>query len=894
MAITRVILEYCSSMAVEEREVAIDPMQLAAVDLSLRAMSGNPPAARVDPEVGKPSRFKLQTLTAHMVDAPGAPAIVRRRSILGTVWRSIASMILEAADAPEERSALILYHVRQIIAHLHQADLIPDSLYNYPLQNGSATLWRPPALQLLYSRILTSLSDAVWRAHEEKASAEAAATGTQQRFLGYDVPGTRYKLKVRDLGPEVWMEFALWSCIEGGLVQEAAQILQQILDRPQGSQRWGVIRWDLVQGSSVDDSKSARVDWDGIKSRTGGMVGRIEGYSGDPPFVELGPRTISTESVTAVIDSLIAGLPVNWAHQGTPWSALGLIKELLDMLSRDGYVRSDDEWDRMLLRVFESARSPFPATHDTLKEQLDVINALDPTAVTANTQAKDFVHIPTKRQSVIVRSVLQDACSVAIENADLNSALSTFLQLLPGSARIAFVRTGRPYGSDGIISTGDSEGNFVCPRCDHLLGGTEKLAEHLRRASRCALSSDQPSAERPGRTSTATAERAHSTSADSADKRLVHEDANTSSLTVGFPVATALLARLLDLVTEAEAFDVGRWLFRGAGLQQPAIEEAMFTDPELTPSVLRFAGLTADTDILIKIASSLPPSIPLATLQALLQYQIMVENWQNVEDLLRHLDEVADGSWTTHIQVLLTKAILRLERRSRTGSSSSAVSIRHPTSLDTAISLLQRLIQGDYGRPDSGNGLPEMNVDAHCDAILRMCASASPTVMSICPSAHDAPPKKGLHGKVPPRIFNTLLREVVRDHGSQGGLEFWFLWCQDAPLTDLVRDGGPKIPRLPPEARLSSSPLLPATIRLPGKGFPPWMSGGSRREQLVKPNLLTVHIILGKAIEEREDIKASSAEENRRLDALVDHQTLSKIEEVIEWGQDMLQRVELS
>ncbi|MCJ1360972.1 hypothetical protein MMC16_000067 [Acarospora aff. strigata] len=292
---------------------------------------------------------KLPSLDDLTGDRTGRFNTARDRS-LRQIWQSIGSMILRAADCSEDKSAPTMSNVYQIIAYLHNVGAMPTTMYNYAPPIDPAALQRPPTLTLLSARILTTLSDAVWRAKEKEAITKAAAVGAELADKGYVRPSVRSTPRVRDLGHAVWLDLVLWACVESGYVSEGAWILNEMKQR-EGDKRWSTTNWKALQEAS--QSSGTETEW--IRWFTTAVPWTNEGYSRENPLVEMGSRTISSEVVTAIIDGLL-----NTARAGsdnelnTPGVLLNEIVSLKTILERDSFVLSPRTWNSVILRLLES------------------------------------------------------------------------------------------------------------------------------------------------------------------------------------------------------------------------------------------------------------------------------------------------------------------------------------------------------------------------------------------------------------------------------------------------------------------------------------------------------------------------------------------------------------
>ena len=236
-----------------------------------------------DPPYEITSKTQPQPTTFALNDFTGPDDVSWQRNsdgpdqdVIGQIWRCVGYLIIEAADRKPEETTKIMSYVHQILAHMHHYDAIPNSLYNYKLAKDPSSLRRPPTLHLLTSRILTILSDSVWKAHEQAIIAEAAQVGAKYVYKGHELPGAEYTPRIRKLNLATWLELVLWSCIEGGRIAIAAWIVHQVSVR-QDESRWNAINWEELHNSAIKAGSDASLsDWQNYYKRS---AGTREGYN---------------------------------------------------------------------------------------------------------------------------------------------------------------------------------------------------------------------------------------------------------------------------------------------------------------------------------------------------------------------------------------------------------------------------------------------------------------------------------------------------------------------------------------------------------------------------------------------------------------------------------------
>ncbi|KPI42723.1 putative oxido [Cyphellophora attinorum] len=228
-----------------------------------------------------------------------------RPTVMSCILRSLGYMVIASAKSSTPEPQSIVSTVRQALAKVHHHNLVPPSIYDYRLTPHSATVGRTPVLHLLSGRILTALSDAVWRSLQSETIASAVAERGSIEQVYKDPPGGRFRLRVRELGPEVWLEFILWCCVEEGSAFVGAELIEGLMKELE--EPWFAINWS----SGKDKQTTPLIDWDRVHGRTGGPFGRIEGYSAEQPLAAIPKHTVSTEVVLSLIDAQITSAPVN-------------------------------------------------------------------------------------------------------------------------------------------------------------------------------------------------------------------------------------------------------------------------------------------------------------------------------------------------------------------------------------------------------------------------------------------------------------------------------------------------------------------------------------------------------------------------------------------------------
>ncbi|KAK0252773.1 hypothetical protein LTS09_012190 [Friedmanniomyces endolithicus] len=274
-----------------------------------------------------------------------------KRLALGVVWRALGAMIISCGDGPVRPEIL------EIIAHLHHQDLLPKDIYTHVPRDDETAIQQPPTLHLLSSRILTSLSDAAWRAHEQVIVDKASATGGRYIPLRPEIPGTAYRIHIAGLRPEVWLELVLWACLHGHWVLEGAAILRSVCK--QANPVWKPISWR----SLVPVSSGSSEDWHKLDYI---FNTRSPKTMDQEAVVHNVKSTVSSEVVDAYIDALLSQLNAADADSAVrPTHVLQDLMLLHEFLDRSDLKPGRGSRDAVVLRFVEAVGPTVNPSHVT-------------------------------------------------------------------------------------------------------------------------------------------------------------------------------------------------------------------------------------------------------------------------------------------------------------------------------------------------------------------------------------------------------------------------------------------------------------------------------------------------------------------------------------------------
>ncbi|GAB7361990.1 hypothetical protein MBLNU230_g2026t1 [Neophaeotheca triangularis] len=239
--------------------------------------------------------------------------------------------------------------ILEVIAMMHHHELMPSTIYNFTPNPDPSALQQPPTLNIFSSRILTSLSDAAWRAHERAVLEEAQAKGGQYAAMRPEIPGSAYRVNVGGLTPEIWLELILWSCLHGGWIEDGAALLAFI--EPQRPE-WTPLSWRDRLNTLDPHAHRRSEDW----NRLSALLQKGRSALSEESASELTTRrTISSEIVNCFIDALTLTIHIGVGDRGlsVPRS-IGFIQALRAFLQRSELGLGTSTWDATLLKIMES------------------------------------------------------------------------------------------------------------------------------------------------------------------------------------------------------------------------------------------------------------------------------------------------------------------------------------------------------------------------------------------------------------------------------------------------------------------------------------------------------------------------------------------------------------
>ena len=516
------------------------------------------------------------------------------REVLGQIWQSLGVMILQAADrAPEDPSYItIMSHVFRILAHLHRIEAFPNSIYNYEPAADPTVLRRPPTLYFLSRRIMSTLSDLEWGLQWDEEIEKYSK-------LGYEVPKAVLQPKIREFGPELWLDLVLWACVEGGWVTEGAWIVGEMEKRKNRIEmQWSVISWqEICAVKSPQPGWLSMLKLEIEKTRMNNIAG-FGVATGIAFRVEMGSRTISREVVLALVDGLVN---TKSAHERKRGSLASILPPNLtacqDLLERGQARLSSNFLNGIIGQIIENANQETPGDlRKLLSWRLRHLHAISIDAGTS-VSAKDY------------------------NTDDTAPILGLLHKILHGLAR-----EGNAQASLGTLITIQ---NFLDEkRSSYIHDFADELRERLKLGE------------------------------DTVDTAFDDEN----DLPALHPLIPAhVMAALLDVIIQHKFFGLGQWLLHNEDIDGGLFNSELFSNPNLHPALLRFATATADDKLLTDVLQQLETPLSEPVLHALLRCQVALARWCAVEELLRHLQRTPDMSWKASDAMAIARAILQME-----------------------------------------------------------------------------------------------------------------------------------------------------------------------------------------------------------------------------------------
>ncbi|KAL8694683.1 MAG: hypothetical protein Q9218_000694 [Villophora microphyllina] len=634
---------------------------------------------------------------------------------LGELWRSVGSMILQAADRKptSAKSKSIMVCVHRILAQLHHVGAVPHSIYNYAPAKDPSVLQRPPTLHYWSLSIMMVLSDADWQWKNQPQSPNDNPDDPD----GAHLPSVNIEPILPNIEPQIWLDFVLWSCVEGGWITEAAEIVYEMWTRRVEKRRYSVIDCNSLRAQDAP-----QLPWT-AKLKAAINRSRMREYAGGANFATdddrvgfLKPpeRTVSSEVIAAIVDGLVNTASPQPRFFGNNHSVVEKhISVCKIMLERKQLGLGSNSWNSIILRMFESLSShpnvpstffePVLSWSPFLLQEPKSTNS----AYLASSSAQTYVADPSAAPLGLLHRLL----SQFIFLGDFRGAVRIFRRLqdtVDVNRRISLdcfpdvmAQDSQQFDEEALIGHGDQQGP-------------------------------------PG---------------------------------LNLQLHTSVLAPFLDMITDEKCFDLGSWLLYSDDIDGCVIPSAMYSDSALQPSLIRFASAAADETLLESVIQQLNAPLSEGTLRALLHHQIQSGKWNSVMEIFELLRDGNSSAWDATDVIALARAILRIEK------SPSIVSSNGSTD-PSPQALLQALLSGHYNTARDHSKMRNFSQTRMLNQLARIIASVrSKLRRDLSTLCNIESNQNSATCAVPTTAFNMLLECVVELDGLIEGERLCQRWC---------------------------------------------------------------------------------------------------------------------
>ncbi|OAL49559.1 hypothetical protein IQ07DRAFT_632360 [Pyrenochaeta sp. DS3sAY3a] len=308
------------------------------------------------------------------------------------------------------------------------------------------------------------------------------------------------------------------------------------------------------------------------------------------PETQVGkPRTLSGEIVASFVDGLVNEVRLGVGTRGIdPSHLIDTIKPLKRLLEASNLSIGSATWDSLMARLLDSGGFVPGKRPDLLLHMFDLATGFGTEISAVNVSSGSDAEVPYFFEPTTVPlNTLHQAMRSFLGNGDLTRAMAT-LQLL------------QQY-------TDDNKQKSVQQFFETLKNTTQSQAN------------------------------------DSFTSRLPPVDFPAFDANIPLP----LLAKLLDLVTEAELYEVGRWLLFSEDLDGPLIGPELHSHRSISASIVRFGTLAGENELVLGIVKKLSmwnkkykqQRMRPELLTALLCSQVKLRRWDSVRGMQKYVED---------------------------------------------------------------------------------------------------------------------------------------------------------------------------------------------------------------------------------------------------------------
>ncbi|KAL9018267.1 MAG: hypothetical protein Q9185_004433 [Variospora sp. 1 TL-2023] len=656
-----------------------------------------------------------------------------KHACLAEIWRSIGAMVLHAADhepgSAGAKSTMTCVH--RLLAYMHHDGAIPSTIYNHTPAKDPSVLQRPPTVYHWSLRILAVISDAWWTSThggvQKDGRVLSHAPGSDSSDEN-NLPLLNMSSVMPEVPPQIWLDYVLWCCVEGGWITEAAEIVYDMWTRHGETRQYSVIDYNSLREQHAPKLPwTTRIKASIRKSRMGETPGgaTFGTFSDRVDYLTPPERTVSSEVVAAIIDGLVNTASSRPDMYGNKWAVVEKhVSVCKIMLDRKRLGLGSTSWYSIILRMFDSLSND-PNVPSTFVE---TIISWSPTLLHEPFAANSAYHSSSKAQTYVT-----DPTAVTL------GLLSRLL--------LEFALTGNLHGALRVFHRLQSI--IDANRQTSIASFQAMVTSVLQHDAEDAPFESGKQQEPPG---------------------------------LNMAIPSHILAPFLDLLTDAKEFDLGNWLLYNDDVDGCIIPPSMYSDAVLQPSLIYFASATGNMRLLDSVTQRLEAPIPERVLHSLLHHQMKCAHWDAVHEILELLRDGEGLAWDPTDVVALASVILRSERDLPAGSSQEGAA-------SSPWTLFKSLLRGQYNTRHDPSRPRNLHQSLMLKQLARMLASIPGKLGGyLLPFCNSENQRLTAKCTVPTIAFNMLLETVTDLHGAPEGRRLCERWCilPDVPGTKAI------------------------------------------------------------------------------------------------------------
>lgn len=334
-----------------------------------------------------------------------------------------------------------------------------------------------------------------------------------------------------------------------------------------------------------------------------------------------------------------------------------------------------------------------------------------------------------------------------------------------------------------------------------------------------------------------------------------------------------VLADLLDLLNDCNAYDLGSWMIYSSDIDGPLIPEVVYGNQAIAPALIRFAAATSDTNLLRKLTRAQSSSISGLTLVALCESRIRQGLFDGAADVFGLIRDYALHEWTAVDFSMVLRAILL-----QIYGVGASFELGGARSRQASV-LCQRLLRGDLGQVWGANSF------AKIDTIVELISSFDGHLADLC--SNLMPRGQNFTAELDSASFDYLLDAAVKIWGSRKGKDIWLTWCrEDADGRLLGRPGGARVAKKSIAALFSAAPQEPSNVQgsLTEDDLP--ASGGR-----ITPALSSLRVIVLQALQELREqgpLQRPQSDQETLVVAIAEETRQHGAHDILDWAAEVL------